>query len=198
MIKNYLLIAFIFISIGEGVYIYVNKCDCPEVSKSLEIKDIEDKIYSRKENISTGKEVIKTKERTIKQRQDADTIEVRLNFDSTATKDTIYIELVKCDSIGKERLETIGELEELHSINAMVISELESVVALHEQKDSLQDKGYKALKKEARKQKRKAVIRLIGGGITVVGGVIVAFNPVTGLAVLAVGGTILVVSAIKK
>jgi len=85
----------------------------------------------------------------------------RTKFDTLATIDTVYIELVKCDSI--VRLDSIIIGKQSHQIKSMyeVINLQDSVDF---KKDTLilnKDSDIKALKKEVRKQKRKVVVTKI-------------------------------------
>lgn len=172
---KYFIAALIAIVAGLSAWIYLHPCDCVDTPGlvSKEIKRIDTIIHKYERGIEVRQSKDKVRAGKIKDREKADTIKITLSFDSTATKSTIYTELVKCDSIGIERLETITELNELVIDKDSTISDQSVIIAQQEKRAEEIESDRKQERKEARKAKRKAFVRGLASGSVIVGTAII-------------------------
>lgn len=170
MKNKYFIGVLIVIIIGLSAWIYLHPCDCQDssIDTSKEIKHIDTAIHKYERGIEVRQSKDKAKAGKIKDREKTDTVKVTLAFDSTATKNTIYTELVKCDSIGIERLETITELSELVIDKDSTISDQSIIIAQQEKRAEGIESDRKQERKEARKAKRKAFVRGLASGAVIV------------------------------
>jgi hypothetical protein len=114
---------------------------CPEYVESKQVEVIKEKIVVKE------KEVIKWKEKK-------GSIIYTTKFDTLATIDTIYVELLKCDSIVK--------------IDSQIIFIQDTIIADQKEAITLGEIENASLKNEVKKQKRKNIITRFGAGIIIV------------------------------
>lgn len=97
--------------------------------------------------VEKEKEVIKWKEKKGK-------IIYRTKFDTLATIDTLYIELIKCDSIVK--------------IDSIIIADQDTIIKDQKQVINIVEKSNESLKKDLKKEKRKSLLTKIGAGVAII------------------------------
>jgi len=118
----------------------------------------------------------------------------RTKFDTLSTIDTVIGELIKCDSVVKVSDTIIEKQEQEIEGLGNALTESENISVIQADIIKLKDVDLAESKKELKKAKRKSTISKVGGGLAVIGGVIMLINPITGIAVVAVGGTVLALS----
>lgn len=111
-----------------------------------EIIEVEKEVIKEK-IIEKEKEVVKWKEKKAK-------IVYTTIFDTLVTKETIYAELQKCDTIVK--------------IDSVIIASQDTIILDQKQVISIIESDNLELKKQVKKEKRKNLFTKIGAGIVIV------------------------------
>ena len=148
-------------------------------------KAIHDTIVVNKHRVDSIEKVVYRDKIIVKQVEiKRDKIHYKTHFDSTATIDTVKVELAKADTSNVLADTIIDKLTVIISNDSKVISDNEELS--------------KADKKEIRRQKRKKITAALGSGLAIAGtGIAIFSNPFTGIAV-TVCGAIVTISALRK
>lgn len=99
-------------------------------------------------------DIIEKEVEVIKWKAQKDRIVYDTIFDTLATKETIYVELIKCDSVVK--------------ISDSIIASQDTIIADQKELITIVESNNSVLKKDLKKQKRKNTIIKIGSGIAIV------------------------------
>jgi hypothetical protein len=137
---KYLTHALIFLLGGLLAY-----CGTEHFKPMPEVVEIEKEVIKEK-IVTQEKEVVKWKAQK-------DKIVYRTKFDTLATIDTVYIELIKCDSIGK--------------IDSSLIASQDTIIVDQKKLIANCEANTQVLKKEIKKEKRKGLLTKIGAGIII-------------------------------
>lgn len=133
------------IIVAMSIYINLNRCDCNDRIKEVEV--IEKKIHVYEHKISESKKILDKKKKLIQPSKTPEPV-IKTEFDSTATIDTVKIELVKSIGIIEAKNDTIHALREVVSIQDTIISDQDSLIVN-------MDKVIEIERNEAKKERRK-------------------------------------------
>jgi hypothetical protein len=107
------------------------------------------------------KEEIAVKEKEVtKLKEEKGKIVYRAVFDTLATIDTLYIELIKCDSVVK--------------IDNVIIADQDTIIAGKDSIIAICESDNTTLKRDIKKQKRKNLLTKIGAGVVIVAAILLA------------------------
>lgn len=168
----------IFILMGIIAFMYFfHECetDCPEVKikptkRHVEIKDSVEDI---KQHIDTvQKNVAKENKQIQKHRQAVKAIKYKTTFDSTATIDTVKVELIKADSVVHELDSIDVDQEQVNDQQASALDDCKKAISLLEEDKKAMQTTDKENKREIRKLKHRIFWTKVGA-VAVVAGTVV-------------------------
>ncbi len=204
-----ILLQFVFI-VG---YLSLHDCSRQSNEEPIDRKPIAKSIEASKAKILQGKEEIASADQDVKKADEkvarkikkAKTYTYPISFDSSATMLTVKKALAMADTavrywrdtVVAAQREAIQERDTTIAKRDSTLNEYARLDLLQEQDKSNLEKEAKQNKRQVRKQKLRRWLATGGGGLAVAGGAVMLFNPVTGVILVATGGTILVISAIK-
>ncbi len=167
MAGNIKSLVILFLLIAGGLWYVFH--DCKDNVPIVNLKPIQDSIKAEKAAIIESKaETATHKEKANIFKKKAAAIAYRTTFDSTATIDTVKVELVKADSSNVLKDSTIKEEELAISLQDTTIVQEEHIVSLDSEQLNAVNEQNKALRQQHKKDKRKLfVAKLITVGVVI-------------------------------
>lgn len=168
----------------------LSKCenDFGDHSKMFEkeIIEINKKLEREKKNVDSLKKSSNKKKEEVRILKETKIV-YRKEFIDQYHVDTVYKELVKCDSVVVLKDLIIVKQDSIIATDSMVISSQDIIIEDQGTIIGKQSGEIKRVNKENKRIKRKLFFTKSALGITVAGAVITPFNPVVGLPVAGVG-----------
>lgn len=158
ILKNWIILILLVIA----VCLYVFRCE-KTPAPSVTARTITKTIIIYKEKIDSSKKAVIKEKKAVKKLKEKK-ISYRVKFDSTATIDTVQVELIKADSSVILRDSIIAGQDEIIKSQDTIIEDQTQLVSMQEAKAKEESQDQK---KTIRKLKRKLFInRIVTIGVT--------------------------------